>query len=113
MPCLLGPHRCVSCQRQIQDKDSDQAADTVIGQSPKAGAGAEKDDEIKLDVSKGPAQVNVPDLTNQPCQQAAQTLQGMNPTPRINFNPNGLVRQQNPAPNTPVAPQTEVVLNCL
>lgn len=96
-----------------QYKDSDQPADTVIGQSPGPETGAEKDDEIKLDVSKGPPQVTVPDLTNQPCQQAAQTLQGMNLRVRINFNPNGLVRQQNPGPNTPVAPQTEVVLNCL
>ncbi|MEV4637299.1 Stk1 family PASTA domain-containing Ser/Thr kinase [Actinoplanes sp. NPDC049548] len=96
-----------------QYKDSDQPADTVIGQSPGPETGAEKDDEIKLEVSKGPPQVTVPDLTNQPCQQAAQTLQGMGLTPRLNFNPNGLVRQQNPAPNTPVPTQTEVVLNCL
>ncbi|BCJ51108.1 serine/threonine protein kinase [Actinoplanes sp. NBRC 14428] len=96
-----------------QYKDSDQPADTVIGQSPGAGTGAEKDDEIKLDVSKGPPQIPVPDLTNQPCQQAAQALQGMNLRARLNFNPNGLVRQQNPPPNTPVPPQTEVVLNCL
>ncbi|MFI7597682.1 Stk1 family PASTA domain-containing Ser/Thr kinase [Actinoplanes sp. NPDC049681] len=96
-----------------QYKDSDQPADTVIGQSPGPESGAEKDDEIKLDVSKGPPQVNVPDLTNQPCQQAAQTLQSSGLQARINFNPNGLVRQQNPGPNTPVPPQTEVVLNCL
>ncbi|WP_199516066.1 Stk1 family PASTA domain-containing Ser/Thr kinase [Nucisporomicrobium flavum] len=96
-----------------QYKDSDQPADTVIGQSPEQGTGAEKDDEIKLEVSKGPPLVTVPDLTNQPCQQAAQTLQGSSLVPKINFNPNGLVRQQSPAPNTPVPPQTEVVLNCL
>ncbi|MEV4704848.1 Stk1 family PASTA domain-containing Ser/Thr kinase [Actinoplanes sp. NPDC049316] len=96
-----------------QYKDSDQPADTVIGQSPEQGTGAEKDDEIKLDVSKGPPQVTVPDLTNQPCQQAAQALQNMGLTAKINFNPNGLVRQQSPGPNTPVPPQTEVVLNCL
>ncbi|WP_067498098.1 Stk1 family PASTA domain-containing Ser/Thr kinase [Actinoplanes sp. TFC3] len=99
-----------------QYKDSDKPADTIIGQSPKAGTGAEKDDTIKLEVSKGPPLVTVPDLTNQPCQQAAQTLQGMglrvrvdNPNP---FNPNPPVRQQNPAGNTQVAPQSEVVLNC-
>ena len=96
-----------------QYKDSDQPADTVIGQSPEQGTGAEKDDEIKLEVSKGPPLITVPDLTNQPCQQAAQTLQGMNLTAKVNFNPNGLVRQQSPGPNTPVPPQTEVVLNCL
>ncbi|MEV6599404.1 Stk1 family PASTA domain-containing Ser/Thr kinase [Actinoplanes sp. NPDC051346] len=96
-----------------QYKDSDQPADTIIGQTPQAGAGAEKDDEIKLEVSKGPTSVVVPDLTNQPCPQAKQTLEGMGLKVRVNFNPNGLVRQQNPGPNTPTLPQTEVVLNCL
>jgi serine/threonine-protein kinase len=96
-----------------QYKDSDQPADTVIGQSPPPGAGVEKDAQIKLDVSKGPPLVNVPDLTNQPCQQAAQTLQGMSLTVRIDFNPNGLVRSQQPAPNTQVPPQTEVAIQCV
>jgi eukaryotic-like serine/threonine-protein kinase len=94
-------------------KDSDQPADTVIAQSPKAGTGAANDDEVTLDVSKGPPLVTVPDLTNQACQQAQATLQGANLRARVEgFNPNGFVRQQNPPPNTPVAPQTEVVLGC-
>jgi eukaryotic-like serine/threonine-protein kinase len=96
-----------------QYKDSDQPADQVIGQSPKAGAGVEKDAEIKLDVSKGPPLVTVPDLTNQPCPQAQQTLQGMNLRVRVDFNPNGLVRSQQPGPNTPVPPQTEVAIQCI
>jgi eukaryotic-like serine/threonine-protein kinase len=96
-----------------QYKDSDQPADTVIGQSPKPGAGVEKDAEIKLDVSKGPPLITVPDLTNQPCPQAQQALQGMNLRVRVDFNPNGLVRSQQPGPNTPVPPQTEVAIQCL
>jgi eukaryotic-like serine/threonine-protein kinase len=96
-----------------QYKDSDAPADTVVGQSPKAGTGVEKDAEIKLDVSKGPPQVIVPDLTNQPCQQAQQTLQNMSLKVRVDFNPNGTVHSQQPAPNTPVAPQTEVAIQCL
>lgn len=96
-----------------QYKDSDQPADQVIGQTPKAGAGVEKDAEIKLDVSKGPPLVTVPDLTNQPCPQAQQTLQGMNLRVRVDFNPNGFVRTQQPGPNTPVPPQTEVAIQCI
>jgi serine/threonine-protein kinase len=96
-----------------QYKQNDAPADTVIGQTPKAGTGVAKDAEIKLDVSQGPPAVTVPDLTNQPCQQAAQTLQQMSLQPNIQFNPNGFVRNQQPPPNTPVPPQTQVILQCV
>ncbi|HEY7273834.1 MAG TPA: Stk1 family PASTA domain-containing Ser/Thr kinase [Actinoplanes sp.] len=95
-----------------QYKDSDQPADTVIDQSPKPGAGVGKDAEIKLVVSKGPPLIALPDLTNQPCQQAAQTLQSMNLRVRVDFNPNGIVRSQQPGPTTQVPPQTEVAIQC-
>jgi serine/threonine-protein kinase len=94
-------------------KDSDQPADTVIAQTPKAGTGAANNDEITLDVSKGPPLITLPDLNNQPCPQAQTTLQGLNLQVRIEgFNPNGTVHAQNPGPNTQVAPQSEVVLGC-
>jgi serine/threonine-protein kinase len=95
-----------------QYKDSDQPADQVIDQSPKAGTGAEKDDEIKLVVSKGPPLVAVPDVNGQPCLQAQQTLQGQGLKARLDFNPNGSVRVQLPPAGTPVPPQSEVVLTC-
>jgi beta-lactam-binding protein with PASTA domain len=95
-----------------QYEDSDKPADQVIKQTPAPGTGAENDDEIKLVVSKGPPQVNVPDVNNQPCQQAKQTLEAQGLRARLDFNPNGLVRIQNPAAGTPVPPQTEVVLTC-
>ncbi|MFC7532667.1 Stk1 family PASTA domain-containing Ser/Thr kinase [Actinoplanes sp. GCM10030250] len=94
-------------------KDSDQPADTILAQSLKPGTGVERGAEITLDVSKGPPLVTVPDLTNQPCQQAAATLQGMNLRARLDINPNAFVRAQNPGPNTPVPPQTEVILTCI
>ncbi|MFI5491998.1 Stk1 family PASTA domain-containing Ser/Thr kinase [Actinoplanes sp. NPDC051859] len=96
-----------------QYKDSDQPANQVIGQTPQPGTGAEKGTEIKLEVSKGPAQIAVPDLTNQPCKAAAESLKNLGLTAKINLNENGTVRLQSPAANTPVPPQTEVVLNCL
>jgi serine/threonine-protein kinase len=95
-----------------QYKDSDQPADQVIDQSPKAGTGAEKDDEIKLVVSKGPPLVAVPDVNGQPCLQAQQTLQGQGLKARLDVNPNGSVRVQLPPAGTPVPPQSEVVLTC-
>jgi len=95
-----------------QYKDSDKPRDEILDQSPKPGTGAEKDDEIKLVVSKGPPQVPVPDVNNQPCPQAKQTLESQGLRARLDFNPNGLVRVQNPAAGTPVAPQTEVILTC-
>lgn len=93
-------------------KDSDQPADTVIGQSPKAGTGAEPNDEIKLDVSKGPALVTVPRVVDLPCDQAQQQLQQLNLRVRLVLLPTGTARQQNPQENTQVPPQTEVLLQC-
>jgi beta-lactam-binding protein with PASTA domain len=95
-----------------QYKDSDQPADSVIGQSPKPGAGAEKDDEIKLDVSKGPSQVTVPRVLDLPCDQGQQVLKQAGLNPRLGPIPTGTVRQQNPAEGTPVAPQSEVQILC-
>jgi serine/threonine-protein kinase len=93
-------------------KDSDAPADTVIGQSPKAGTGVEKDAEIKLDVSKGPPLVTVPRVIDMPCPQGQQSLQAANLKVRIDFNPNGIVRSQSPPENTQVPPQTEVAIQC-
>jgi serine/threonine-protein kinase len=95
-----------------QYKDSDQPADTVIGQSPKGGTGAEKDDEVKLDVSKGPPLITVPRLIDLPCDQAQQQLQQLNLRVLVGLLPTGIVRQQNPPENTQVAPQTEVQIQC-
>ena len=94
-------------------KDSDQPADTVIGQSPKPGSGVEKEAEVKLEVSKGPPLITVPRVVGLPCQQAQQQLQGSNLRVRVDFNPNGVVQSQSPAENTQVPPQTEVAIQCV
>ena len=93
-------------------KDSDQPADQVLDQTPKAGTGAAPNDEVTLDVSKGPPLITIPDVSNQPCQQAQSTLQGLNLQAQLNINPNGFVRQMNPAPGTQVPAQTVVQLQC-
>lgn len=93
-------------------KDSDKPKDQVIGQNPPDGAGVERNAEIKLDVSKGPAAVVLPRVIDMPCQQAVQTLQGLGLQVRVDFNPNGTVKYQTPAENSPVQPGSQVAIGC-
>jgi eukaryotic-like serine/threonine-protein kinase len=95
-----------------QYKDDNRAKDEVILQTPTSGSGVETGAEIKLEVSKGPPQVIVSRVVDLPCQQGKQVLEGQGLKVRVDFNPNGIVRIQNPAENTPVAPGTEVVIGC-
>jgi eukaryotic-like serine/threonine-protein kinase len=95
-----------------QYEDSDKPADEVIAQTPENGGGLEAGGEVKLTVSKGPPMTVVPRVLDMPCDQARQTLESQGFRVRIEFNPNGVVRNQNPGENTPVPPQTEVVIQC-
>jgi serine/threonine-protein kinase len=94
-------------------KDSDKAKDEVIGQDPPDGTGVEAGAQVKLDVSKGPPMVTVPRVVDLPCPQAQQTLEALQLRVRAEGNPAGTVRAQNPPENTPVPPQTEVIIGCL
>ncbi|MFE9690078.1 Stk1 family PASTA domain-containing Ser/Thr kinase [Micromonospora sp. NPDC005806] len=94
-------------------KDSDKPRDEVLGQSPADGSGVEKGAEVKLDISKGPAQVVVPRVVDLPCQQAKQVLESQGFPANIQLNPNGVARFQNPGENTPVPPGTTVTVTCL
>ncbi|GIF68117.1 serine/threonine protein kinase [Asanoa ishikariensis] len=96
----------------ISYKKSDQPRDTVTKQTPSDGAGVEPGAKIELEVSEGPPQVVVPRLIGLPCQQAVQQVQGMGLTPNPQLNPNGTVFAQQPNENTPVEPQSQVVLFC-
>jgi serine/threonine-protein kinase len=96
----------------VEEKDSDKPAGEVIDQSPADGSGVEKDAEIKLQVSKGPPTVGVPRVVDLPCQQAKQVLEGAQFKVTINFNPDGIVRFQNPGENSQVPAGTEVVIGC-
>ncbi|GIE84859.1 Stk1 family PASTA domain-containing Ser/Thr kinase [Actinoplanes regularis] len=97
-------------------KESDEPADQVLAQTPKAGTGVEKNAEITLDLSKGPPLVTIPDLNNQPCQQAEGTLRGLGLQVQVNnlnpLNPNSAVHGQNPGPNTQVQPNSGVQITC-
>ncbi|MFD2763239.1 Stk1 family PASTA domain-containing Ser/Thr kinase [Micromonospora eburnea] len=94
-------------------KDSDKPRDEILGQSPADGTGVEKGAQVKLEVSKGPPQVPVPRVIDMPCQEAKQVLESQGFPANIQFNPNGVVRFQNPGENTPVPPGTPVTLTCL
>jgi serine/threonine-protein kinase len=94
-------------------KDSDKPKDEVLGQSPADGTGVEKGAQVKLEISKGPAQVVVPRVVDLPCQQAKQVLESQGFPVTIQLNPNGVARFQNPGENTPVPPGTPVTLTCL
>ncbi|RGC67982.1 Serine/threonine-protein kinase PK-1 [Micromonospora sp. MW-13] len=94
-------------------KDSPKPKDEVLGQSPADGAGVEKGAQVKLDVSKGPAPVVVPRVVDLPCPQAKQQLESQGFPVNVQFNPNGIVRFQNPGENAQVAPGTPITIGCL
>jgi eukaryotic-like serine/threonine-protein kinase len=92
--------------------DSNQPADQVISQSPKPGTGASQNDTITLNVSKGPPLIGIPDVQNQPCQQAQQALQQAGLAPQIAGNPGAFAHGTNPPAGTQVPGQTAVQLLC-
>jgi serine/threonine-protein kinase len=96
----------------VEEKDGDKPAGEVLAQTPEDGAGVEKGAEVRLQVSKGPPAVVVPRVLDLPCQQAKQVLEGAQFRVTINFNPNGIVRFQNPGENSQVPAGSEVVIGC-
>ncbi|MFI6265199.1 Stk1 family PASTA domain-containing Ser/Thr kinase [Micromonospora sp. NPDC051006] len=93
-------------------KDSDKPKDEILGQSPADGTGVEKGAQVKLDVSKGPPLVVVPRVVDLPCPQAKQVLESQGFPVAIQFNPNAVVRFQNPGENSQVPPGTQVTIGC-
>ncbi|MEU4624375.1 Stk1 family PASTA domain-containing Ser/Thr kinase [Actinoplanes sp. NPDC023801] len=120
IPDLVGENinnaRTILAQRGLQVaeqfEDSDKPADEVIGQTPKAGTGVEKNAQVTLRISRGPAQVVLQDVTNRPCQEAAAALQALGLQAQLNGDPNATARQMNPGPGTPVPPGSVVQLVC-
>jgi serine/threonine-protein kinase len=96
-----------------QQVDSDKPAGEVIGQTPSNGTGVEKGAEVRLQVSKGPPVVVVPQVTGLLCQQAKQTLEGTQLGVTIQGNGNGTVIFQTPGPNTQVPAGSPVTIGCV
>ena len=97
----------------ISYKQSDKPRDEVIGQTPERRRRCGEGREDRAGGQRGPAAGRGAPLVGLPCQQAVQQLQGMGLAPNPQGNPNGTVFvQQNPTENTPVPPQSQVVLFC-
>ncbi|GAB7047425.1 Stk1 family PASTA domain-containing Ser/Thr kinase [Catenuloplanes indicus] len=92
--------------------DPNRARDEVIAQDPADGTGVEEGADIRVTVSNGPPQLTLPRVVDQPCPAAKAQLEALGLRVRTDVNPNATVRFQNPGENTPVDPNTEVVLTC-
>ena len=96
--------------------DDNAPVNTVIDQSPKAGASAGKGSVISLSVSNGPKTTTEPDVQGQDVGSAVQTLQGAGFRVAITYqdvtdpNEDGIVLDQSPGGGTQQPPNTKVTL---
>ena len=96
-----------------QYKDSDQPADQVIGQTPERAAPAwRRTPRSSWTSARARRRWWCRRSSTCRCQQARQTLEALGLRVRIDLNPAAIVRAQNPGENTPVAPQSEVIIQC-
>jgi eukaryotic-like serine/threonine-protein kinase len=58
-----------------QDQNSQQPSGTITGQQPTAGSLYQHGETVIVNVSSGPAEINVPDVIGMSVRQATQTLQ--------------------------------------
>jgi serine/threonine-protein kinase len=104
-------------QVKREDVDSEQPANTVVGQTPDGGSKAPKGSEVTLKVSKGPQQpqqVPVPEVRPQTLGQAKQTLGAAGFTnvqvaPNCPADDNAIVTGSDPQGGTPADPATTTV----
>jgi eukaryotic-like serine/threonine-protein kinase len=61
--------------QQEQDQNSQQQPGTITGQEPAAGSLYQQGETVVVNVSTGPAEVNVPDVIGMSVQEATQVLQ--------------------------------------
>jgi len=95
------------------EEESDKPKDTVLRQNPLAGTGAERGAKITLTVSKGPKDVQVPNLRNKTCGEARQELAALGLTMEIAFGrEEGRVFNQDPNPGQRVPPGSTVRVAC-
>ncbi len=96
------------------DQTSNQPANTIIGQDPASGAVVDRGSEVKLTLAAPLASVLVPDLRNQPWQNADTLIvqAGLAIGDRTDafdpLVPAGLVVSQDPRPLLAVPPQTTI-----
>jgi eukaryotic-like serine/threonine-protein kinase len=98
----------------VREIPSAREINTVIAQDPAPGERVVRGSSVRINVSKGPAQVPVPPVVGKPFEQASSELQGRNFAVRrrdVESNaPAGTVVAQNPAANTFAAEGSTVIL---
>ena len=99
-----------------QDVESDKPKDTVVSTDPPAGSSAPAGATVTLNVSKGPKQTVVPDVTSYSVDDARTTLESSNfkvkVTSQDTSDPSvdGIVISQDPAGLTQAKPGTTVTI---
>ena len=92
--------------QQQQDQNSQQQLGTITGQQPAPGSLYHQGETVVVDVSTGPAEVNVPDVIGMSVQQATQVLQAAGFQAQVQsfglgVNPNGRVWDYSPVGQAP------------
>jgi serine/threonine protein kinase/beta-lactam-binding protein with PASTA domain len=97
-----------------QDYSSTVPSGSVISQSPKSGTGM-RNDQITLDVSKGPAPVKVPDVRGMKTKDAQNALEALGFKVTLVHAPfgNGVVYAQSPVGGTLKPPGSTITLDIL
>jgi eukaryotic-like serine/threonine-protein kinase len=99
-----------------QDAESDQAAGTVIDQTPAPNNFAPKGSTVTLTVSKGPTTTGVPNVENEDEQTARSQLEASGFRVRVEREDttdeglDGFVLRQDPPPGTQVKPNSKVTI---
>jgi serine/threonine-protein kinase len=92
--------------QQQQDQNSQLPQGTITGQEPSAGSLYQQGETVVVNVSTGPAQVNVPDVIGMSVQAATQQLQAAGFKVQVQSfglpgNPNGKVWDYSPVGQAP------------
>jgi eukaryotic-like serine/threonine-protein kinase len=92
--------------QQQPDQNSSQPSGTITGQAPAAGSVYQQGETVEVNVSSGPAEVNVPYVIGMSVQEATQTLQAAGFKAQVQSfgsgnNPNGRVWNYSPIGQAP------------
>jgi serine/threonine-protein kinase len=96
----------------VEEVDDNKPAGTVLAQDPPANAGAEPGDEVRLQVSKGPPVVPIPNVVGQPCGDGKRILEENGFAVALGTPERGEVRLQNPSAGTGLPAGSQVTIWC-
>ncbi|MER7009324.1 PASTA domain-containing protein [Dactylosporangium sp. NPDC000555] len=93
---------------KVEEIDSDKPKGEIVSQSIADGNSVADGMVMDVQISKGPAQIPMPEVRNMALDQARAQLEGLGLV--VDAQGFGTVRQQNPPPGTPVVPGQHVTL---